>query len=266
MDFKLWLEASGDQPTADFGFDKEEVANPHSIASIEREHPIHRFDIEEMGTYLAMRKLGGFLPCKVQYVNQYVWGENVGAVRIRINTGLQLLVDRKGVDLLGNERWLAKKSFQINREGYGGYEDVVAGEIFEVVKEVHSLPLDVPAEDWPNLERTVVNLANKLQRTAKEILVFENITKINSSRYIIVFGVRGHGVAAQDHRRVEQNITEVIFDEHSGALRIFNTNVESDVGGRHGWELMPNDQDFFFFHTQDNEEISEVVSTPMKFY
>lgn len=265
MNFKLWLEAMGDPPMADFGFDKESEANPHKIASIEREHPIHRFDIEEMGTYLAMRKLGS-KPCKIQFVNQYVWGENVGSVRVRINTGLQLLIDRKGVDLLGNERWLAKRSYQINREGYGGYEDVVAGEIFTALEEVHSLPLDIPKDVWPNLERTVVNLANKLQRTAKEVLMFENITKINHNRYIIVFGMRGHGVEAQDHRRVEENITEVIFDEHSGALRIFNTNVESDVGGRHAWELMPSDQDFFFFPTQDNEEISEVVSTPMKFY
>ncbi len=252
-------------PTADFGFDKESAENPHKVTSIEREHPIHTFDIEEMGTYLAMKKLGT-TPCKIQFVNQYLWGENVGACRVRINTGLQLLIDRKGIDLLGNERWLAKKSYQINREGYGGYEDVVASEIFESVKEVHSLPLDVPKGDWPNLERTVVNLANKLQRTAKDVLMFENITRISNNRYIIVFGLRGHGIEAQDHRRVEENITEVIFDENSGSLRVFNTNVESDVGGPHSWGIMPSDQDFIFFPTQDNEEISEVVSTPMKFY
>lgn len=263
MNFKLWLEQ--DQAIADFGFDKETGENMHKVDSIEREHPIHRFDIEEMGTYLAMKKLS-HKPCRAQFVNQYVWGEEVGACRVRINTGLQLFVDRLGVDLLGNHRWLTKKSFQINREGYGGYEDVVANEIFEVVKEVNSLPLDVPKESWPNLERTVVNLANKLQRVAKDVLMFENITRISKDRYIIVFGLRGHGIEAQDQRRVEENITEVIFDEHAGSLRIFNTNVESDVGGRHAWEIMPSDQDFHFFPTQDNEEISEVVSTPMKFY
>ena len=140
------------------------------------------------------------------------------------------------------------------------------GEIYEALTEVHSLPLDVPKDVWPNLERTVTNLANKLQRIAKDVLVFENITKVSDKRYIIVFGIRGHGVEAQDHRRVEENITEVIFDENTGALRVFNTNVESDVGGAHSWQLMPSDQDFFFFPTQDNEEISEIVSTPMKFY
>lgn len=264
MNFKLWLEQET-TPIADFGFDKETKENPYKIATIEREHPIHRFDIEEMGTYLAMRKLNSH-PCKIQFVNQYVWGETVGATRVRINTGLQLFIDRKGVDLLGNERWLTKKSFQINREGYGGYEDVVAEEIFEVVKEVSSLPLDVPKENWPNLERTVVSVANKLQRTAKEVLMFENITRVNENRYIIVFGLRGHGIEAQDQRRVEENVTEVIFDKNSGSLRILNTNVESDVGGAHTWEIMPSDQDFIFFPTQDNEEISEVVSTPMKFY
>lgn len=261
MNFKLWLESE----IADFGFDKERSPNPFKVANIQREHPIHRFDIEEMGTYLAMKKLNSS-PCKIQFVNQFVWGENVGAVRVRVNTGLQLFVDRKGIDLLGNERWLAKKSFQINREGYGGYEDIVADEIFEAVKEVADNPLDVPQDNWPDLERTVVNLASKLQRTAKDILVFENITKVNNNRYIIVFGLKGYGIETQDHRRVEENITEVIFDEKSGSLRVFNTNVESDTGGRHSWEVMPSDQDFIFFPTQNNEEISEVVSTPMKFY
>lgn len=264
MDFKLWLEEA-EMKTADFGFDKESANNPHKVAGIEREHPIHRFDIEEMGTYLAMKKLGS-KHCKIQFVNQYVWGEGAGAVRVRINTGLQLFIDRQGIDLLGNQRWLTKKSFQINREGYGGYEDIVAGEIFESLEEVHAVPLDVPQDIWPNLERTVINLANKLQKTAKDILFFENITKISNNRYIIVFGVRGAGVGGQDHTRVEENITEIIFDEKSGALRIFNTNVESDITDQHTWKLMPSDQDFFFFSTQNNEEISEVVSTPMRFF
>jgi len=263
MNFKLWLES--EMKIADFGFEKEHSDHSPKISNIDREHPIHKFDIEELGTYLSMRKLGPN-PCYSPYVNEYIWGEDVGALRVRINTGLQLFVDRKAIDLMGNEKWLTKRSFQINREGYGGYEDVVASEVFNILEEVSTLPLDVPKEAWPNLERTVVNVANKLQRTAKNMLVFESILKLANNRYIIKFNVRAQGLETQDHNRVEENLTDISFDEQTGALRILNTNVESPTGKSRSWEIMPSDQDFLFFATQDNEEISEVISTPMKFY
>ena len=260
MDFRNWLTEY-----ADYGFEEKESRNEKIDSSIDREIPIHRFDIEEMSTYLVMRQLGPHKP-NARFVNEIVWGEEVGAMRVRINTDIGVMIDKKGVDLGGNIRWITKRSFQVNREGYGGYEDVVAGEIFEHVEEVYYQPNDVASSEFKGLERLVVGMAGKLERVAKDIFIFENITKVDDNRYIISFGVRGQGIEAPDHRRIEKNITEIIYSPKSGTIRVFNTNLESDVGGAHSWTIMPTNQDFYFFPSQDRDEIMEVISTPLKYY
>ena len=249
---------------ANYGFEKKPSTEEISD-SIDRELPIHKFDVEEMCTYLAMRKLGPH-SAKATFVDCIVWGEEVGAVRVRVNSQFQILVEKRGIDLNGTTKWICKKNYQINREGYGGFEDAVANELFEEVQDVYDQPLDAPAADYKDLERLAIKIAHRLEQSARQIFVFENITKINNNRYIVVLGVRGQGVEAPQHMRVEENLTEVLYDEKAGCIRVFNTNVESPVGKEHTWSLSTADQDFWFFPSQDMNEMVDAVVLPIKYY
>lgn len=258
MEFKNWLE------WADFGFEK--VKAPSLVDGlVKKEDPVHPFDIEELFTYLAMRKLGPHNP-NAKFVNEMVWGNGVGAMRVIINSDLQAMIDKKGIDLAGNERWLTKRLFQVNRDGYGGFESIVADEIYEELENSYHQPLDVASSDYRELERLVVGLAAKMQKVAKDIFMFENIVKIDDNRYIIVFNYRGAGAGGPGNRKEEENLTEVIYNKEDGTIRIFNFNVESDNGRNRSWEITPSDKDFYFFPSQDKNEILEVLAVPMKYY
>jgi len=258
MDFKNWLEY------ADYGFEKKQAGDNVDL-TINREAPVHRFDVEELFTYLAMRKLGPHKP-KARFVNEMVWGEDAGATRVRLNGDLQLYLDKKGVDLEGNVRWLTHKTLQINRDGYGGYEDMVANEVFEHIENIYYQPIDVPCGEFKELERLVIRLAEKMEKVAPEIFIFENITKMDDNRYLVSFSFRGAGVGAPDQLKCNQNITEVIYNPSTGTIRIFNSNLESRTGGGVSWSLGPVDHDFCFFPSQDQNEIIEVMAVPIKFY
>lgn len=244
-----------------FGFDKDiqQEKKPEY-----NDYPIRRFNIEEMMEYLAGCKLPGKNP-QIHQVNEIRWGDQIGAVRVKIGTTLQVEVDKLCSDLKGNPTWVTKKFYQINRAGYGTFEKNVAEELFGEVERIDKEEIDAPKKEYAELPNLVVGISNKLRTTAKEIFVYEGIRKVNDNNYIIKFGVRGHGVEARDHQRVIENLTDISFNKKTGKIRVINSNVKTNVGG-HNWKLTPADQDWSFMPTQTKDEIIEVISTNMKWY
>ena len=259
LNFKLWLETDLNDL---FGFERDKEPAPKN--RVEEEKPIHNFDIDELTGLLKDRHLPG-KKAKIKYVNEIHWGDRPGAIKLEISPTLALEVAKMGVDLQGNKVWLTKKYYQINRDGYGGFEENVADEVFNLIKYVDNQPLESPKSQYPELENLVVGMANKFRRVAHDIFIFEGVTKINDTNYIIKLGVRGHGIQAPDQQRVEENLTDISFDPQSGKIRVLNTNVESSLGG-HKWEIMPSDNDFYFFPSQSRDEIIEAMSVGMKWY
>jgi hypothetical protein len=254
--FKNWLES-----TDIFGFDKE---IRKSEFTQEKDTPIKRFDLEEMTNYLAEMPLSTRQPY-VKFLGEIIWGENVGAVRVKMGTTLQVNIDKLCSDLQGNPTWVTKKFFQINRAGYGGYERNVAQEIFDEIERIDQEQLEAPQKEYRELPNLVVGIANNLRRLAKDIFIFEGIRKVNDENYIIKFGVRGQGVEARDHQKVIENLTDISFDKKTGKIKVFNHNIKTDVG-RFDWKLHPVDQKWYFMPTQPREEIIETISTFMKWY
>lgn len=259
--FKKWFEA-----TDIFGFDAKRATTERDDNMLSR--PIKKFDLELMMELLG-RKTIGLYESHAPFISEIHWGYAPGAMRLDVDTGMTFYIKRLGMDREGGKRWITKRMFQLNRQGYGGMEDAVAQEVHEhLVREfekpmVATLPM---GEKYDDLENLVVHAYNKIKRTCKDIFIPEGIKKLNDNAYIMCLGVRGHGVEAQDHKRVEQNQTVVTYDEKAGTIRIFNYNIESPTGGMHKWEIMENDLDIYFFPTQDRDEISECLSVHFKYY
>ena len=256
--FTTWLESKDI-----FGFEKNLIKKQQQ-EKIVKETPVDTFSVDKMLSSLAEMSLPGKNPI-MKFTNQVQWGETVGAVRVRMGTTLQLGIDKLSKDLEGNPTWVTKKFYQINRSGYGGYEEAVAQEVFGEVQKVDKKPVDAPKNEYRELPGLVVGIASQLRRLAKDIFIFEGIRRINDKNFIIKLGVRGAGVEARDHQRVIENLTDISFNDKTGKIRIMNSCVKTKVGG-HFWKLMPNDQDWYFMPTQNKDEIIEVISTNLKWY
>mgnify|MGYP006908275071 CR=1 FL=1 len=256
--FQYWLVKEGKDI---FGFEKNlelEKKKP------EDEKPIIQFNVEEMMDLLAMHSLGAKQPF-IRFSNEIHWGRGNGALRLWMGTGLNIMIERQGIDLNGTPRWICKRLYQIDPSGYGGFEDAVAEELLEQLKKIDESELDSPSREYEDLEGLVASMASVIRRTARDIFIFEGIRKIDQYNYIIRLGVRGHGIEAQDQQRVEENQTHVSYDKNSGVIRLLNYNVESSKA-QHEWAIMVTDTDLNFFPTQTREEIVETIANTLHWY
>lgn len=257
--FQDWMIREGKDI---FGFEKDKAVKRKDDRD---EKPVNGINLESISNYLAMHEIGSKRPY-IKFVNEIHWGRGEGALRVWFGTGLNVMVERQGQDLNGTPRWYTKKIYQLDQTGYGGFEDAIAFEIIEQLEKIDETQLDSATRDYDELENLVAHMASKMKRTARDVFVFEGIRKIDRNNYVIRFGVRGHGVEAQDQQRVEENQTQVTFDKESGVIRLTNYNIESPVGGGHSWEIMPTDTDLNFFPTQPRDEIVETMANTMHWY
>lgn len=246
-----------------FGFAKKDIPNDdfdHFLAQ-----PIKRFDLEFMMEILAKKKVGT-LEGVSHFMNEVQWGHQPGAVKAVVDTGYTFYIKRLVPDREGEPRWITKRMYQLNRNGYGGYEESVAQEIFEEIEKVSKRGLDSPKQDFDALEDLVLHVYNRMKIACADVFLPEGIKKVNENAYLICFGVRGQGVEAPGWQRVEQNQTMVSYDPKKGTIRIFNYNVESPTGKAHSWSLRESDLDVYFMPTQPREEIASCLEVHMKYY
>lgn len=260
MKFRTWFEA-----TDIFGFDAERTRDDSDDNMLSK--PINQFDLELMMDLLS-RKTIGLHEATVPFVSEIYWGSQPGSVKLEVDTGLTFYIKRLGIDKTGSHRWATKRMFQLNRQGYGGMEDAVAQEVHNHLERCADGAIDGPKEGYSNddLENLAVHVYNKVKRTAKNIFIPMGIKKLQEYAYLISFELRGSGVEAPDHQRVECNQIMLAYDPEQGTIRVTNHNVESPVGGPHQWKLTPVLLDLYFFPTQDREEISECLAVHYKYF
>lgn len=244
-----------------FGFERElrpEKKDPRDT------QPINAFDIEKIIENLARHNIGPLQP-EIKFVNEIVWGNESGAIRVSINSWLNVVLERKTTDLAGRGMWIAKKVYQLNHNQFGGAESQVSQEILQEVENVYKAVPDSANREYKELQNLVIAITGMMKRNAHDIFVFQGIRRINENNYIIRFGLRGHGVQRKGQKRVEENHTQVTFDQNSGLIRLTNYNIESPLG-EHKWAVTQKDVDWYFAPNQNKSEIAQTISTTMHWY
>jgi hypothetical protein len=259
LSFKIWMEARKDI----FGFEKEVG---YKKPEPKDENPINRFNIDLLIWKLSNHDIGEHKAHR-KFVNECQWGDGLGSLRLKVFPDLHTEIARKVCDLHGHHVWVTKKLWMINRDGYGGHEEMVGQKMLEELEAINKTPVEsVNREfDLKDLERIVHSMASRMRTTARDYFMFEGIRKLSDKWYIIRFNLRGQGVEAPDQRRVIENQTMVFYDEQTGKIRVTNKNIETNVGG-HAWEYMPSDLDVNFVPTQPEDEMNEVLATTMRWY
>lgn len=246
-----------------FGFDKPK--DEPELTDEKEGKPLHGFDTELMIRLLSRNRIG-IIEATVPFMNEIQWGTRYGAVKMEVNNRMQFLFHKLGKDLEGNPRWVTKKSFQLNRRGYGGYEESVAQEVYDVVQGLAHGGLEGPTQDFDDISEVASYVSGKLRRAAKDIFIYRGVKKVNEWNYQVIFEVRGQGVQAPGQKRVEQNVTDISYDEEKGTIRIRNYDVESPVGKAHSWSVQPCHIDTYFFPTQEHAEMAEPVTILLKYF
>lgn len=244
-----------------FGFD-DKVAPEEKLPPQE---PIKAFNFEYMMEILSQNRIGAKSP-KMKFMNEIRWGDNFGAVRMVVTPQHAFMIQKLGKDLEGQDAWITKKRFQLNRMGYGGYEEAVASEVFDEIKKLSEGGVDSAKKEMDQLGRLTERIAVKMQKVAQTKFIYEGIKKINDNEYQIVFAVNSYGLEAPGQRRVEQHITQIRFDPEMGLIRCSGYDVESPTGGPHEWKIMPADLEANFSPAQDRSEIEEVVAVHFKYF
>jgi hypothetical protein len=245
-----------------FGFEDKTIRKEEPLPPQE---PISQFSVGTMMDYLSKWKIGAKKP-DLRFMNEIRWGENFGAVRLVVSPKMAFMVQKLGKDLEGENAWITKKRFQLNRTGYGGYEEAVASEIFDVIKELSEGGVDSAKKEVERLDRLAERVCIKMQKVAQNKFIFERIKKVNDNEYQIVFSVNHQGVEAPSQRRVEQHITQLKFDPEVGLIKCSDFKIESPTGGPHEWRIMPADLEVNFSPAQDREEIEEVIAVHFKYF
>lgn len=248
---------------ADFGFDRQNT-DPAEGQRPEKENPIDTFNIQYMRDILQERSLGELHP-RSKFVNEIQWGQGLGSIKLWVDPKTGVYINRLGTDLTGEPRWYTKKYYQINRSGYGGFEEVVAQELFDRIIEVYRQPPDSPKENFGGLKSLLIAMVERLKKEARPIFLFDKVTQLSESRFLIAFNLRGQGVQAPGQRRVEKQIVDLSYDEQNGTIRTIMYGYQSTLG-EHKWEVGGPDLDLIFFPTQSRDEIIEPIATNLKFY
>lgn len=273
MKFKTWFLADDIATWASFGKDRHFHSHPdlspeETMKRGKYDQPIDLFNIESLSERLAKRKVGlreGYQ----KFVNEVIFGEGQGSLKINIHPDNHVAIHRLGKDLNGEDVWFTKRVFLIDRSGFGGKEEIIADELYDELNYINEEGVIEMGErnlDAKKFRLMVQKMATTMEHSAMPIFFLENIKKINDHNYIIQFGLTGQGVEAQDQRRVEANHTQVIFDKNRGLIRVTNMNIESDIGGPHSWEIMPSDSEYYFSPTQSPDEIIATMETTMRYY
>jgi hypothetical protein len=259
MSFRNFLESKDI-----FGFEIQH-AEPSGDDMLEK--PIHQFDLELMMDLLSRKRIGVH-EAHCPFMNEIKWGTQPGAIKLEVDTGYTFYIKKLGIDKQGGPRWVTKKMYQLNRQGHGGVEDIVAQEIYEQISRVAGGTIDGPQEGYSSdeLEKLVFHLNGKIKRVMKNVFIPVGIKKLGEYAYVIAMEVRGHGLETQDQKRIEQNHTNITYDPDQGTIRIFNCNIESKVGGPHSWGIMESDLDLYFFPSQSRDEISDCLAIHFKYY
>lgn len=244
-----------------FGFEKEK---DKKVEFDTETHPIKQFNIELMMNILANKKLGLHEANYSDFMNEIKWGiDRPGSVKLEVDTGYTFSIKRLNFDLEGNKRWATKKNFQLNRKGLGGYEDAIANSLYENIEKIDKLEVDYPMSGYKDIEKLTWKVSDKMKKFAKETFEFKGIKKLSETCFHIIFEGT---VGAQDNQRIDQNITQVNYDESMGMLRINNYNIESPTGGDHNWKIKPDDLCAYFFPSQSREEIADILAVHFKYY
>lgn len=245
-----------------YGFEKEKP-----IPKFQNDLPVNHFQYNKMFDYLSQTMIGELKIYK-PFDDQIQWGNEGGAIRVRLTPNQGINIERLTSDLQGQPLWITKKLLKIKVNEYAGREDIVASDIVDHIKNVAFEPLDGPVADYQKLHILTNKIVEKVKDNIHDMFVYQEVKKVNDNNYNILFSIVGAGVGKLAHRKsggwTPAGIIDVSYDPRNGSIRgIVNTvSVENDADP---WGIDIPYVDSKFSPSQPMSEIVNAIINGLKF-
>lgn len=258
LKFRNWLEAVEDI----YGFEDKEPEDERVDDLPIKSFSIHRL-LNELSDYTI-----GELVCYRNFVDQVQWGNEPGALRVRLTPNLGVILERMTSDLQGKPFWITKKLFKLRNQEFAGRESTVAAEINHHIQEISKESLDSPSANY-NLYPLAIRLADRVKKHIHNMFIYEEFKKINENNYNILFSLVGAGVgrllgSGNQTGWTPAGIIDISYNPERGSIKgILNTiSVDNDTDS---WRI---DVPYFlseFAPSQPAEEIITTIVSGLKF-
>lgn len=249
-----------------FGFkSKSELNEPMEPQDL----PIKGINSDTVVEYMMSKNLGEKQP-SLQYSNQVQWGEDTGAVRIKISPigSFKIFIRKLQPNLEGVQTWACKKivAYEEILNSKKSFDEKIAFEMMNMIEEIAKEEINAPNPEYEGIE----GLTRRVARTASradvipDIFLYRGVVKSNiPNNWLVVFECRGHGVEAPEGHRLEQFNIDMSFNPRTGMIRSIGRNIESPTKG-HKWSIQPSEWDEYFSSGQPEKEIIEAICSAFK--
>lgn len=257
--FETWAIQEGKDI---FGFERNAEIPQITKTS---EEPQQAIETDLIMTRLSKYTLGSKMPMR-EWQNEVQWGVENGAIKIYLSPlgSLGAYFKRRGFNLLGQETWFCKEVYPF-RHLKENAADTLPEELFEIAKRIDLTNPESANGNFEELESLVYALGSEVRRKAPEIFVFEGIRKVSDFNYLIYMSLRGQGVEAPQHARVEEFVINVSYNKSKGILKCFGHDVQSQTK-QHTWTLQPSEWEFYFAPTQERDEMIRATINALSIY
>ncbi len=273
--FKNWIIKEHDI----FGFDKPRKGDifgfdrPKNQCALgtpgpnKGDMPIDSVDSQIIMAELARHTVGSKNPNWVDSEG-VTWGNGEsGTLQVEISPwgSYKVTIRRKILDLEGEECWICKRVFPIIETDHDINEEKMAIQLIEELEKLEVEMIEMPKNDYKELEKLVLSLGSKVRRFSPEIFLFDGIKQISENNYLIHLSLRSGGVEAPDSNRVVQFNIDLSYNRKKGLIRCFGNDVTTPMSG-YAWQLQPSEWDEDFATTQSREEIENAILASLKTY
>jgi hypothetical protein len=233
----------------------------------EDELPIQPFYLNKMLDSLEREKVAGY-PSWRPFEDQVQWGKTSGAIRARLTPNQGVCVERLTNDLEGGRLWVTKRLVKIKTNESQNYEDSVAREIGDLIRDVSKESIDSAGRNYDQLFSLTKRISEFVKHNANKMFVYQEIKKVNDYNYNILMSLPASGVGSvvNKHRAslTAAGIIDVSYDKYLGSIKAILTTVDIQDEGS-AWEI---DVPYFmgsFAPSQSIDEISKAVINGLKF-
>lgn len=264
MMFKVFLEVDR------FGFqsiEKKDDTLPKPSANDDK--PIKSFSVQWLMDTLARKSIGNSVRATHKFLDKVQWGNEDGAVRVKLTPNIIIFVERLITDKEGQPVWILKTTFKPKIEDFAGKEELVAVDVFDEVETIYYNELENTKEDY-HLANLVRRMSGRIRGAAPDLLMFGDIKEVKPNYFIISFSLRGVGVGklASNIPRVKQTpelTIEVEFKKERGLIHVIVSSVS--VGGEGStWSQDIPYLNALFTPSQSKDEIIDNVITIIKYF
>jgi len=261
-DFKKWLLKEDI-----FGF--EQKVKYQNTKSEPCDQPIVNINSDLVVEYMMSQNIRGMKP-KLQFSNQVQWGEETGAIRIKLSPigSFKIFIRKLQPNLEGTNIWVCKKILEFKElvKSNDSICEQIASSIFDLIEEIESQSINAVNPEYKGLEGLTRKLAANVSRRdiMPSLFIYKGVYPAKEqNNWLVVFECRGHGVEAPEGNRLEQFNIDMSYNPKTGMIRSFGQNIESPVKG-HRWYPQPSEWDEYFSSGQSEKEIIEAISVAFK--